>query len=160
MPAGTPDWSWNKTANPATKLRYEFTYLIFITVPHRSQSPFHKRHRIFLGMVQRGVHFGNVWGGRLGLTVHICKVLQTGCPCLTGQSRFCLNQQAYGFTWPTLFKPLLQLVYPYYMDARYQLTGRHPGHGWPYGSACAWCILLTPLGLTPTWVLVLNRSTS
>ncbi len=32
-------------------------------------------------------------------------------------------------------------------------TGRHPGHGWPYGSACAWCILLTPLGLTPMWVL-------
>ncbi len=23
----------------------------------------------------------------------------------------------------------------------------------PDGSACAWCILLTPLGLTPTWVL-------
>ncbi len=32
-------------------------------------------------------------------------------------------------------------------------TGRHPGHWWPYGSACAWCILLTPLGLTPMWVL-------
>ncbi len=24
---------------------------------HRSQSPFHQRHRLFLGMVQRGVHF-------------------------------------------------------------------------------------------------------
>ncbi len=39
-------------------------------------------------------------------------------------------------------------------------TGRHPGHGWPYGSFCAWCILLTPLGLTPTWALVLSCSTS
>ncbi len=36
-------------------------------------------------------------------------------------------------------------------------TGRHSGHGWLYGSACAWCILMTPLGLTPTeswfWVV-------
>ncbi len=32
------------------------------------------------------------------------------------------------------------------MDARYQLTGRHPGHRWPYGSACAWWILLTSPG--------------
>ncbi len=32
-------------------------------------------------------------------------------------------------------------------------TGGHPGHSWPYGSACVWCIHLTPLGLTPTWNL-------
>ncbi len=86
--------------------------------------PFHQRHRLFLGMVQRGVHFRNLWGGR--------PHLQPGCPCLTGQSPFCLNKLSYGFTWPTLLKPLLHLVYPYYMNARYQLTGRHPGHGWPW----------------------------
>ncbi len=31
-------------------------------------------------MVQGDVHFGNLWGGRLGLAIHICKVLQPGCP--------------------------------------------------------------------------------
>ncbi len=74
-------------------------------------------------MVQGGVHFGNLWGGRLVLAIHICKVLR---PCLTDQSPFCLNYQSYGFTWPTLFKPLLHLVCPYYMDARYQLYGTTP----------------------------------
>ncbi len=51
-----------------------------VAVPHRSQSPFHQRHRLFLGMVQGDVHFGNLWGGRMGLAIHICKVLQPGCP--------------------------------------------------------------------------------
>ncbi len=58
---------------------------------------------------------------------------QPGFPCLAGQSPFCLNKLSYGFTWPTLLKPLLHLFYSYYTDARYQLTGRHLGHGWPYG---------------------------
>ncbi len=58
--------------------------------------------------------------------VHICKALQPGCPRLTGQSPFCLNTLSYGFTWPTLLKPFLHLVCPYYMDARYQLTVRRP----------------------------------
>ncbi len=43
-----------------------------VAVPHRSQSPFHQRHRLFLSMVQRGVHFGHLWGSRLGITIHIC----------------------------------------------------------------------------------------
>ncbi len=30
----------------------------------------------------------------------------------------------------------------------------------PDGSACAWCILLTPLGPTPMWVLVWSHSRS
>ncbi len=33
-------------------------------------------------------------------------------------------------------------------------TGRQDD---PDCSACAWCILLSPLGLTPTWVLVLSH---
>ncbi len=107
-----------------------------------------------------GVTISEIGGSWLGRAIHICKVLQPGCPCLAGQSPFCLNKLSYGFTWPTLLKPLIHLVYPYYMDARYQLMGPHPGHGWHYGLACAWCILLTPLGLTPTWVLVLSHSTS
>ncbi len=47
------------------------------------------------------------------LAIHIFKVLQPGCPCLTGQSPYCLNKLSYGFTWPTLFRPLLHLVYPF-----------------------------------------------
>ncbi len=31
--------------------------LLGVAVPHRSQSPFHQRHLLFLGMVQWGVHF-------------------------------------------------------------------------------------------------------
>ncbi len=54
------------------------------------------------------------------------RLLQPGCPRLTGQSPFCLNTLSYGFTWPTLLKPFLHLVCPYYMDARYQLTVRRP----------------------------------
>ncbi len=65
--------------------------LLGVSVPHRIQSPFHQRHHLFLGMVQRGVHFRHLWGGQLVLAVHICKVLQPGCPCLAGQSPFCLS---------------------------------------------------------------------
>ncbi len=91
---------------------YSSILLHGFAVPNRSQSPFLQRHRLFLGMVQRGAHFGNMWGSRLGLAVHICKVLQPGWSCLAGQSLFCLNKLSYGFTWTTLIKPLIHLVYP------------------------------------------------
>ncbi len=42
------------------------------------------------GVVQRGLHNRHLWGGRLVLAVHICKVLQPGCPCGAGHSPFCL----------------------------------------------------------------------
>ncbi len=77
-------------------------------------------------------HFGNLWGGRLVLAVHICKVLQPGRPCLTGQSLFCLvcrlrlAKQSYGFTWQTLFKSLPHLGGPHYLDTKYQLYGTTP----------------------------------
>ncbi len=61
-----------------------------VTVPHQGQSPLHQRHRLFLGVVQRGLHNRHLWGGRLVLAVHICKVLQPGCPCGAGHSPFCL----------------------------------------------------------------------
>ncbi len=70
--------------------------LLGVAVPHRSQSPFHQRHRFFLGMVQRGVHFRHLWGSRLVLTIHICKVLQPGCLCLAGQNPFCLSSNLPG----------------------------------------------------------------
>ncbi len=35
---------------------YSSILLLGFAVPHLSQSPFHQRHRLFLGMVQRGVH--------------------------------------------------------------------------------------------------------
>ncbi len=38
---------------------YPSILLLEFAVPHRSQSPFQQRHHLFLGMVQRGVHFGN-----------------------------------------------------------------------------------------------------
>ncbi len=101
-------------------------------LPHWSQSPFHQRHCLLLGMVQRGVHFGNLWGSRLVLAIHICKVLQPGRPCLTDQSPFCLvcrlrlAKQSYGFTWPTLFKSLPHLGGPHYLDTKYQLYGTTP----------------------------------
>ncbi len=75
---------------------YPSILLLGFAVPHRSQSPFHQRHHLFLGMVQRGVHFGNLWDVRLGLAIHICQVLQPGHPCLTGQSPFCLISNLMG----------------------------------------------------------------
>ncbi len=47
-------------------------------------------------MVQRGFHFRHLRGGRLVLAVHICKVLQPECPCLAGQSSFCLSSNLMG----------------------------------------------------------------
>ncbi len=38
--------------------------------------------------------------------------------------------------------------------------GTTPRPQMPLWLTCAWCILLTPLSLTPTWVLMLSRSTS
>ncbi len=109
---------------------------------------------------EQGVHFGNLWGGRLGLAVYICKVLQPGCPCLTGQSAFLLKLAILLVHLTNIVQAPLSLGLSIYLDARYQLTGQHPGHRCPFGSFCAWCILLTPLGLTPRWVLMLSRSTS
>ncbi len=67
-----------------------------VAVPRRSQNPFHQRHRLFLGMVQRGVHFRHLWGGWLVLAIHILKVLQPGCPRLAGQIFFCLSNNLSG----------------------------------------------------------------
>ncbi len=76
---------------------YHFSILLLrVPVPHRSQSPSHQRHRLFLGMVQRVVHFRHLWGGQLVLTIRICKVLQPGCPCLAGKSPFCLSSNLMG----------------------------------------------------------------
>ncbi len=78
-------------------------------------------------------------------------------PC--SPESFLLKYQSYGFTWPTLFKPLLCLVCPYYMDARYHLRDDTQATDDPHGSPCAWCILLTPLGLIPreSWFRVITR---
>ncbi len=76
---------------------YHFSILLLgVAVPHWSQSLFHQRHRLFLGMVQQGVHFRHLWGSWLVFAVHICKVLQPGCPCLAGQSAFCLSSNLMG----------------------------------------------------------------
>ncbi len=103
-------------------------------------------------MVQRGLHFGNLRGGWLVLAVHICKVLQPGRP----------RPESFLLKLAILWVPLTNIV---------QALPSHmiwtPGNNLrddtramddPDSSACAWCILLTPLGCTPTWVLVLSCS--
>ncbi len=122
----------------------------------RGQSPLHQRHHLFLGMVQRGVHVRHLWGGRLVLAVHICKVLQPGCPCGADHSLFCLIAN---------FRVHLTNVFqvPSFAWSVHKLY-RHQVSLWdntratdePLGSPCALCILQTPLGLIPreSWVRV------
>ncbi len=128
-----------------------------VTVPHRGQSPLHQRHRLFLGVVQRGVHVRHLWGGRQVLTIHICKVLQPRCPCGAGHSPFCLIAifrvhltnivQAPSFAWS---------VHKLYWH-QVSLWDDTRAMDDPLGSPCAWCILWTPLGLIPheSWVQVI-----
>ncbi len=112
--------------------------LLGVAVPHRSQSPFHQRHRLVLGMVQQGVHFilinniinySDLWGGWL---------------VLAGP-------------WSILFKPLFAWSVHSCMDARYHFRDDTQATGDPQGSPCAWCTLLTPLSLIPRepWFRVL-----
>ncbi len=133
--------------------------LLGVAVSHRSQSPFHQRHRIFLGMVQRGVHFRHLWGGWLVLAVHICKVLQPGCPCLAGQSSFCLSSNLPGSLDQHCSSPFFAWSVYIYMDARYHLRDNTQATDDLQGSPCTWCILLTPLGLIPleSWFRVFPR---
>ncbi len=99
-------------------------------MPHRSQSPFQQKHRLFLDMVQLGVHFGHLWGTWLVLAVHICKVLQPGCPRLAGQSPFCLSSKLSGSLDQHCSSPsLLGLSITIWTPG---VTSEwHPGHGWP-----------------------------
>ncbi len=132
---------------------YPIILLLGFAVPHRSQSPFHQKHRLFLGMVSISeICEAAGWASQSTFV----RFYNLDVPAL--QARV----PSYGFTWSTLLKPLIHLVYPYYMDARYQLMGPHPGYGWPYGSACAWCISWLPWALLPReswcWV-ILGHST-
>ncbi len=133
--------------------------LLGVAVPHRIQSPFHQRHRIFLGMVQRGVHFTHLWGGRLVLAVHICKVLQPRCPCLAEQSPFCLSSYLPGSLDQHFSSPSFDWSVYNYMDTRYHLRDDTQATNDPQSSPCAWCILLTPLGLIlcESWFRIVPR---
>ncbi len=132
--------------------------LLGVAVLHQSQSPFHQRQRLFMGMVQQNVHFRHLWGGQLVLAVHICKVLQPACPCLAGQSPFCLSINLMGSLDQHCSSPSFAWSV-HTMDARYHLRGNTQSTDDPQGSPCAWCILLTPLGLIPheSWFWVVPR---
>ncbi len=100
-------------------------------------------------MVQLGVHFRHLWGSRLVLAVHICKVLQPGSLCLAGQSPFCLSSNLPGSLDQHCSNPSFAWSVHNYVDARYHLRDDTQATDVPQGSPCAWCILLTPLGLIP-----------
>ncbi len=135
---------------------YISIFLRVVTVPHKGQSPLHQRHLLLLGVVQWGVHVRHLWGGRLVLAIHICKVLHHGCPCSAGHSPFYLitifrvdlnsTVQAPSFAWSVhkLYRHQVSL----WEDTR--------ATGDPLGSPCAWFILRTHLGLIPrvSWVRV------
>ncbi len=112
--------------------------LLGVAVPNRSQSLFHQRHRLVLGMVQRGVHFRHLWGGRLVLAAHICKVLQPGCPRLAGQSPFCSSSNLSGSLDQLCSSPSLLGLFITIWTPGVSL-GRPPGHGWP--SRLTLCLL-------------------
>ncbi len=48
-----------------------------------------------------------LWGGRLVLAIHICKVLQPACPRLAGQSPFCFSSNLSGSLDQHFQSPLL-----------------------------------------------------
>ncbi len=131
---------------------YPSILLLGLAVPHRSQSPFHQRHRLFLGMVQRGVHFENLWGGQLVLVVHFCKVLQPGRPCLTGQSPFSritglwYNQLKMMAAFTVLFGDWQQLLTGERLD-RFYLFGRLK-HLLEYKSVYEWTAEVTTTSRT------------
>ncbi len=110
-------------------------------------------------MVQQGVHFRHLWGCWLVLAVHICKVLQPECSRLAGQSPFCLSSNLSGSLDQHCSSPSFAWSVHNYMDARYHLQDDTQATNDPQGSPCAWCILLTPLGLIPheSWFRVVPR---
>ncbi len=90
----TSDYKSNALSTRPITLRdshYPSILLLRFAVPHRSQSQFHQRYRLFLGHGPAGCPFRKFVRRPAGPAVHICKVLQPGRPCLTGQSPFCLN---------------------------------------------------------------------
>ncbi len=93
------------------------------------------------------------------LAVHICTVLQPGCPCFAGQSPFCLSSNLTGSLDQHCSSPSFAWSIHNYMDARYHLQDDTQATDDPQGSPCAWCILLTPLGLIPlkSWFWVVPR---
>ncbi len=84
-----------------------------------------------------------------GPPIHICKVLQPGCPRLAGQSPFCLSSNLSGSLEQQCSSPSFAWSVHNYMNARYHLRDDTQVTEDPQGSPCAWCILRTPLGLTP-----------
>ncbi len=120
--------------------------LLGVAVPHRIQSPFHQMHRLVLGMVLGN---GHLWGGWLVLAVHICKVLQPGCPRLAGLSTFCLSSNLSGSLDQHCSSPSFAWSIHNYMDTRYHIRDDTQAMDDPQGSPCAFYILLTPLGLIP-----------
>ncbi len=93
------------------------------------------------------------------MAIHICKVLQPGCPCLAGQSPFCLSSNLPGSLDQHCSSPSFAWSVHKYMDARYHLRDDTQATDDPEGSPCAWCILLTPLGLIPceSWFRIVPR---
>ncbi len=127
--------------------------------PIESQSPFHQRHCLVLGMVQRSVHFRHLWGGWVVLAVHICKVLQPGWPRLAGRSPFWLSSNLSGSLDQLCSSPsLLGLSISIGTPGVY--SGRHPGHWWPSRLTLCLVYSIDSPRLNPTWVLVLSHSTS
>ncbi len=114
-------------------------------------------------MVNGCYHFSilllGVAGSRLFLAVHIGKDLQPGCPCLAGQSPFCFSSNLPGSLDQHCSNPSFAWSVHNYIDARYHLRDDTQATEDPQGSPCAWCILLTPLGLIPreSWFRLIPR---
>ncbi len=107
---------------------------------------------------------GDVRGGQSSLPRRSGFVRQpvwTSCLDFAGPESFLLKLAILWVHLTNIFQasPSLGLSIQYGRQVS-TLWDDNPGHGWPYGSACARCILWTPLALTPTWVLGLSRSTS
>ncbi len=141
---------------PVTKQRISRWLVDAITLAYSSlglQCPIRVRAHSTRGIasswawILRGVHFRHLWGGWLVLAVHICKVLQPGCPCLAGQIPFCLSSNLPASLDHHCSSPSFAWSVHNYMDARYHLRDDTQATDDPQGSPCAWCILLTPLGL-------------
>ncbi len=80
-------------------------------------------------------------------------------PRLSGQNPLWLSSNLLGSHDQHCSSPSFALSVHIYMDPRYHLLDDTQATDDPQGSPCAWCILLTPLGLIPreSWFRVVPR---
>ncbi len=135
--------------------------LIGVAVPHRSQSPFHQRHQPFPGHGPAGCPF-QAFVRWLGWSSPSTFVRFYNLDVLAGQSPFCLSSNLPCSLDQHCSSPSFAWFVHNYMDTRYHLWDDTQATDDPLGSPCAWCILLTPLGLIPheSWFQVVPSAMS